>query len=174
MPGRYPNPRQQQTGLVYCDWVSGAIFMIDRPHFEQLGGWCEDYWLYSEDSDLCYLAQLRGWRVACTSEVTFLHHHGGASRQNRQITVITKTEAIISKHLFNHRHRKGFQRVINHCLIVLANVPELCFWALLDVLTFRRFKVLSIRTSMLRKLMVHYGKVFRSGDWRSSRIQDVP
>ena len=170
MPERYPNPRGPQKGLIYCDWVSGAIMLIDRQHFDELGGWCEDYWLYSEDCDLCYLAREKGFGVACTPEVTFLHHHGGASRQNRDITVLTKTEAIISKHVFNHRHRKGLQRLTNHCLILLANLPELFFWTVLDALTFRRFNVLSIRRSMLRQLLAHYARVLRTRDWRSSRI----
>ncbi len=170
MPERYPNPRDPQKGLIYCDWVSGAIMLIDRQHFDALGGWCEDYWLYSEDCDLCYLAREKVFGVACTPEVTFLHHHGGASRQNRDTTVLTKTEAIISKHVFNHRHRKGLQRLANHCLILLANLPELFFWTALDALTFRRFKVLSIRRSMLRQLLAHYARVLRTRDWRSSRI----
>jgi GT2 family glycosyltransferase len=171
MPGRFPDPRATLQGLVYCDWVSGAVFMIDGDHFNELGGWCEDYWLYSEDCDLCFLAGQKGYRVACTPEVTFLHHHGGASRQTREITALTKTEAIISKHVFNHRHRRGWRKVLNHSLIMLANIPELAFWSLLDNLTFRRFRVLTVRRNMFIQLLSHYGKVRRSGSWCSARTE---
>jgi GT2 family glycosyltransferase len=171
LPRRFPNPRERQTELVYCDWVSGAVLLIARPDFDELGRWCEDYWLYSEDCDLCYLASTKGWKVACTPEVTFLHHHGGASRQNQEITVLTKTEAIISKHVFNQRHRHGVMRLTNHALIILATLPELFFWALLDLLTFRQFKVLSIRRKMLVQLVSHYKSVFRTRDWRSRRTR---
>lgn len=173
MPSRYPNPRDKHSELIICDWVSGAVFLIDRQNFEELGGWCEDYWLYSEDSDLCYLARQKGMQVACTSEVTFLHHHGGASRQNREITVLTKTEAIISKHVFNSRHRRGLLRVCNHLLIFLTNVPELLFWTLLDAVTLRRFKALSIRRSMLKQLLAHYFKALKTGDWRSRFVSNT-
>jgi GT2 family glycosyltransferase len=171
MPSRFPNPRTPHSKLMYCDWVSGAVFLISRQDFQTLGGWCEDYWLYSEDCDLCYLAAEKGMKVACTSEVTFLHHHGGASRQTKNITVLTKAEAIISKHVFNNRHRRGFLRAANHALIILANVPELIFWTILDALTLRNFKALSIRRGMLAQILEHYGRVIRTGDWRSKRVQ---
>jgi len=173
MPGRYPNPRDVQTGMVYCDWVSGAVLLIEREHFEELGAWSEDYWLYSEDCDLCYQAQRQDLLVACTPEVTFLHHHGGASRQNKEITALAKTEAIISKHVFNHRNRRGLLRFSNHALIILANVPELCFWTLLDLLTLHRLKALSIRRTMLGLLFSHYARVLRTRDWRSPRIASL-
>lgn len=171
LPGRYPDPRKSLKELVYCDWVSGAVFLMDRNRFDELGGWCEDYWLYSEDCDLCFVAKQKGYLVACTPEVTLLHHHGGASRQNRDITALAKTEAIISKHVFNSRHRKGWQKLCNHSLIAIANVLELSFWSILDTLTFRRFRVLSIRRKMLSQLLSHYGKVLRSGNWRSRRTE---
>ena len=174
MPSRYPNPREKHGELMDCDWVSGAVFLLDRKDFDALGGWCEDYWLYSEDCDLCYLAHQSGMQVACTPDVTFLHHHGGASRQNRQITVLTKTEAIISKHVFNNRHRKGLLRFSNHLLIFLANVPELVFWTLLDALSLRRFKALSIRRSMLKQLLAYYYKVLKTRDWRSRQACESP
>lgn len=107
LPARYPNPRAEQQDLLYCDWVSGAVFLVSRKDFDRLGGWCEEYWMYSEDCDLCFQAGCQGLRVACTAGVTFMHLHGGASRQNFDITVRTKTEAIISRHLFNHRNRSG-------------------------------------------------------------------
>ena len=170
MPEKFPNPREWQKELVYCDWVSGSILLIDRQDFDALGGWCEDYWMYAEDCDLCYLAHARGLRVACTPDVTFVHLHGGASRQNRDMTVLTKSEAIISKHVFNNRHRSGIQRVLNHMFIALSAVPELFLWSVLNLLTLRRINTLTIRSSMLHRIVSHYLHVLRSGDWRSRQV----
>ena len=172
MPARYPNPRAEQQGLSYCDWVSGAVLLLDRADFDDLGGWCEDYWMYSEDCDLCYQAGRNAKSVACTADVTFVHLHGGASRQTPEITVNTKTEAIISRHLFNQRNRSGMHRAANHLFIMLAAVPELIIWSVIDLLTFRRIEVLSIRSSMLRQMLSHYRRVVGTGDWRSSKISE--
>lgn len=169
-PSRYPNPRGEWCESVYCDWVSGSVLLIDRADFDALGGWCEDYWMYSEDCDLCFRAGRAGMRAACTPEVTFRHLHGGASRQNRAVTVLTKSEAIISRHLFNQRNRSGARRAFNHLFILLAAVPELMLWSALDWLTLRRFEALSIRSSMLARIVAHYRKVLRTGDWRSAQM----
>jgi GT2 family glycosyltransferase len=171
MPARYPDPRIPLQSLVYCDWVSGAVFLMDRSRFDELGGWCEDYWMYSEDCDMCFVARQKGYLVACTPAVTLIHHHGGASRQNVDITALTKTEAIISKHVFNSRHRVGWQKYCNHFLIAFTNVLELVFWSLLDTLTLLRFRVLSIRRKMLVQLFSHYRMVLRTGNWRSMRAE---
>ncbi len=170
VPAYYPDPRAGQKDLVYCDWVSGSILLIKREDFDDLGGWCEDYWMYAEDCDLCYLAHARGLRVACTPDVRFVHLHGGASRQNREITVLTKCEAIISKHVFNHRHRTGIQRALNHLFISLSAVPELMLWSVLNLLTLHRINALTIRSSMLLRILGHYLHVFHRGDWRSRQI----
>ena len=55
-PGRFPNPRREYAGLIDVDWVGGSILLVSREHFDHLGGWCEDYWMYVEDCDLCYVA----------------------------------------------------------------------------------------------------------------------
>jgi GT2 family glycosyltransferase len=170
MPSRYPNPRIEQHKLTYCDWVTGAVLLIDRDDFVKLGGWCEDYWLYSEDCDLCFQASRNDMRSACTPDVSFVHLHGGASRQSRGVTVKTKAETIISRHFFNHRNYRGFHRLLNHCFILLAALPELMIWSLVDLLTLRRIDVLSIRSEMLKYLLGYYSNVMRSGDWRSPQL----
>lgn len=171
LPAKFPNPRTAQDGLVYCDWVTGSVFLISRQHFDALGRWCEDYWMYSEDCDLCFLAHQQGLRVACTSHAQFVHLHGGASRQNRGITVLTKTEAIISKHVFNSRHRRGLHGITNHLLIVLTSVPELIFWTLIDLLTLRRVPALSVRSSMLKRISAYYAGALGKRSWRSPQLE---
>lgn len=172
-PSRYPNPRQEHNGLMTCDWVSGAVLLVGRDDFQKLGQWCEDYWMYAEDCDLCFQAGRLGMQVACTADVTFVHLHGGASRQNRAVTVKTKSEAIVSRHFFNHRNRKGLHRLFNHFLIFLAAVPELLIWSAIDLLTFRQIGVLSIRSGMLKYVLGYYARVMRSGDWRSPQLQSI-
>jgi GT2 family glycosyltransferase len=171
MPASYPDPRTERRELFFCDWVSGAVFLISRKDFDRLGRWCEAYWMYSEDCDLCFQAGRQGMRVAFTSGATFVHLHGGASRQNFEITVRTKTEAIISRHLFNHRNRRGLLRATNHLVIMLAAVPELIVWAAIDLLTLGNFRALRVRRGMLLQVLAHYYRVMRTGDWRSAQME---
>jgi hypothetical protein len=102
--------------------------------------------------------------------VQFVHLHGGASRQNRDITVLTKTEAIVSKHVFNSRHRHGLHRLTNHFLIMLTSIPELLLWSLIDLLTFRQVPALSVRSSMLRRITAYYARALGNKSWRSAQL----
>jgi GT2 family glycosyltransferase len=44
-------------------WSIGASIVLHRDTFEKLGGWSEDYFMYSEDLDLFYTAHSMGIRV---------------------------------------------------------------------------------------------------------------
>jgi len=59
-------------------WVSGSCFLARRQAMEELGGFDEAYFMYLEDTDLCWRAHNAGWGVgfAGTAEVT---HVQGAS-----------------------------------------------------------------------------------------------
>lgn len=169
-PGRYPDPRRPFTGLLECDWVSGSVFMIGRDAFEQLGGWREDYWMYVEDCDFCLRAHRAGMKVAVDGDVRMMHAHGGASRQSFEISVLTRTEAAISKHLFVQLNYQGLNRAVNHLCVFLAVVPKLLLFTALDWLSLRQTVTLRTRSGVLAGLLAHYGRVMRTRDWRSARV----
>lgn len=165
-----PHPRKLFTGLVECDWVSGSVLMIDRETFKALGGWSEQYFMYAEDYDLCYRASLRNLRVACTGDIRMLHAHGGSSRQSPEVSVQTRTEAIISKHVFNQLHFRGMKRQLYHLSIMMTSLPDLLLLSLFDMLTLRRVASLRIRSGILLDLSGHYLNVIRGGQWFSRRL----
>lgn len=58
------------------DWVCGACLAIERALFEELGGFDERIFLYSEDVDLCLRAKTRGARVVYVPGVRVRHIQG--------------------------------------------------------------------------------------------------
>jgi len=58
------------------DWVSGAALFVRREVYDSLGGFDEDYFMYSEDVDWCYRIHRAGWRVAYVPEAALIHHIG--------------------------------------------------------------------------------------------------
>ncbi|HKJ18611.1 MAG TPA: glycosyltransferase family 2 protein [Xanthomonadales bacterium] len=171
-PKRYPDPRQPLSGLIDCDWVSGSVFMIGRVAFDELGGWREDYWMYVEDCDFCLRAARRTMRVGCDGDVWMTHYHGGASRQTYAISVLTRTESIVSKHLYVQLNYTSLNRVFNHLCVFLAMVPKLLIYSILDLLTLRRIRLLKTRSDVFIGLMRHYGYVLKTGSWRSRQFRD--
>lgn len=168
-PSTFPDPRADYESLVYCDWVTGSVLLIDRSDFDAIGGWSEDYWMYAEDADLCRKAHDNGMRVAYTPEVEVVHAHGGSSRLNVDVKSMTKLEVIISKHVYTQRHIRGAERWLTHLLIMLLRLPVLLLAAILDVFTLWRVPALRVRSKMLSGLVPYYLGVLRSGSWLSPR-----
>lgn len=169
LPSRFPDPRADHKALVYCDWVTGSVLLIGRNDFEAIGGWCEDYWMYVEDADLCRNAQALGLTVAYAPEVEVVHAHGGSSRINVDVKSMTKLEVIISKHVYTSRHTVGVERLLTHSLIILLRVPMLMVASLLDWLTLRRIPALRVRSGILAGLLQYYYRALDTGSWLSPR-----
>ena len=168
-PSKYPDPRADYDTLTYCDWVSGSVLLISKADFSDLGGWSEDYWMYSEDADLCRRAHDRGLRVAFTPSSTVVHIHGGSSRRNIQTAAMTKLEVIISKHVYTWKHTNVPIRWLHHILIVLLKLPPATLSAALNLLTLGRLNVLRVRSKIFTGLVRYYTAVLFTGDWRSPR-----
>lgn len=66
--------------VVSAEAVSGALMLLPRKVFEQLGGFDEAYFLHCEDLDLCRRARDAGHAVLLAGDVRVLHGKGGSSR----------------------------------------------------------------------------------------------
>jgi len=62
------------------DAVSGALVLMPRALFQQIGGFDEGYRLHAEDLDLCRRARQAGATVAVANDVPVLHLRGISSR----------------------------------------------------------------------------------------------
>lgn len=63
------------------DWLNGACLLVRREVIEQVGGFDEGYFLYSEELDLCRRARDAGWRVVYVPQAVVIHHEGRSSEQ---------------------------------------------------------------------------------------------
>jgi hypothetical protein len=113
-----------ESGLtvLFPDWVSGSVVMMSREQYEALDGWCEDFWMYYEDADLCKRAWEAGGQVALIQNLKVTHNHGGASRINLDVKALTKSEVVISRHVYIRNHSKGLKRLLMQSYLVLNNL----------------------------------------------------
>lgn len=82
------------------DWALGAVLLIDRSCYDEVGGWDDSYFLYSEETDYCMRIRGLGWKVAYTPEATALHDEGGSGR-----SAYTHTMQVLNKvRLFSRHH----------------------------------------------------------------------
>lgn len=65
------------------DWVSGACLLTRRELLERVGGFDEEFFLYSEDVDLCARLRAQGARILFTPAIEIIHHRGRSVETDR-------------------------------------------------------------------------------------------
>lgn len=171
-PAAHPSGRLAEGSSpvpVALDWVSGSALLISRTDLERLGGWNESFWLYYEDVDLCLRASRLGMRAACTTAVSVGHDHGGASRRDEETSILTRTEVIISRHVYVQNNFTGPYRIIFHATLIIRETAGLALLAALNLLTLSQLTALRVRSGVLAGLLAHWVSALRRGSWQSPR-----
>jgi N-acetylglucosaminyl-diphospho-decaprenol L-rhamnosyltransferase len=63
------------------DWLVGAALFVRRDALEQVGGFDEGYFMYSEELDWCRRASAAGWQVVYVPAAKVIHYEGRSSEQ---------------------------------------------------------------------------------------------
>lgn len=82
---RYAPKKEQRVGF-----VSGGFLFIRKSLFEQINGFDENYFMYIEDSELCYQVKKRGYKTVFTNKATIQHVGQGSSNRTFAIVNIYK------------------------------------------------------------------------------------
>jgi len=143
--------------VFFTGWVSGAFLLIRKKDFTRVGGWDEDYWMYAEDMDFCKRALDYNLRSCVIHDLHYHHTHGGSSRKNEKIKLITKAELTSSKHIFIEKHLQGIEKRTSHVLLIFTSFIEL---ALL-------FPFSGFHRSLLFKLIKYWRKSISAKTWKS-------
>ncbi|MGI5836288.1 MAG: glycosyltransferase family 2 protein [Chloroflexota bacterium] len=61
--------------------AQGACLILRREALEQVGLLDEEYFIYSEEVDLCYRLRRQGWKVYWVPQAEVVHHGGQSTRQ---------------------------------------------------------------------------------------------
>jgi GT2 family glycosyltransferase len=152
------------------DWVSGSVILIRNDLFQAVGQWSQDdFWMYSEDPDLCKKVRQQGKDIALLRHVEVQHAHGGSSRRNPKTTAITKSEVVTSHHVFIQKYAKGLNRVALH-LFTFSHT--LLAWSLRTVISVLVFWTPFFRSNILilRAILTYYITALLRGSWKSKRL----
>jgi GT2 family glycosyltransferase len=154
--------------IVFPEWLSGSVIFIRQNSFEQLAGWCEKFWMYSEDVDLCKRATAMGGKMVLLQNVTITHSHGGSSRVNPQTTALTKTEVYISRHTYISIHETGISRCLMQTFFTFKSFFKMTLIALLSLLLLNHSKA-KVNRLIFYKLCCYYLSAAKRGSWISPR-----
>ena len=100
------------------DWVKGSLLMMRRDVFEELKGFDERIFMYTEDMELCYRASLAGHAVYFYPDVQVLHKDQGSTNKTFAIVNIYKNLLFFYK---KHRSKAEYQ-MMRAMLVTKAKV----------------------------------------------------
>lgn len=117
---------------VEVEAVSGACMLIWSEIFRRVGGLAPDFFMYSEDKDLCAKVRRLGFKVYHVPAAKVIHHGGGSSRS--QANAFSVVMMRVAKETYMRLNRgkgsallyrvfQGFSAVVRLCLLV----PGICF-----------------------------------------------
>lgn len=113
---------EEGSAPVQVDVVSGASLMIKRSTFEAIGLFNTDYFMYSEDVDLCFTARQAGWKTYYVP-MSVIIHHGGTSSSRAEISSFSSVMMLESCWRFFRRTRSSWYcRVYRLALFVAGSV----------------------------------------------------
>jgi N-acetylglucosaminyl-diphospho-decaprenol L-rhamnosyltransferase len=91
-PGRYDRETR-------CDWTSGSFMLARAEALRACGGFDERFFLFSEETDLCWRLKAAGWDVAHLSQVTIRHYES-----ERSATPRMEAQAAYARLQFARKH----------------------------------------------------------------------
>jgi N-acetylglucosaminyl-diphospho-decaprenol L-rhamnosyltransferase len=82
-----------------CDWTSGSFMLVRRTALEDVGAFDERFFLYSEETDLCWRLKRGGWQVVHLPQMTICHFE-----DDRRGSAALEAQAAYSRMQFARKH----------------------------------------------------------------------
>jgi N-acetylglucosaminyl-diphospho-decaprenol L-rhamnosyltransferase len=147
-----PVPSADPGKVQVVDWVVGAALLVRREALEQVGGFDEGYFMYSEELDWCRRAKTAGWQAAYFSGAQVVHHEGKSSEQG-----------IAARHIRFQTSKVRYFRKVHG--VLTAWVLQMSILAMFSIewgLEAVKW-LLGSRRDLRRERMAAYGQLLKSG-----------
>jgi N-acetylglucosaminyl-diphospho-decaprenol L-rhamnosyltransferase len=114
--GYYPMDSWDQSLPRRVDVILGACLFLRRKTLDQVGMMDEEYFIYSEEVDLCYRIAIAGWELYWVPQGEVIHLGGQSTRQVSEAMFLRLYQA----KLIYFRKRHGRKQAILYKLIIMA------------------------------------------------------
>lgn len=94
---------------VQVEAVSGACMLVQRQVFETIKMFSEDYFMYSEDLDLCCQAIRAGLKNYHIGQASLIHYGGTSSGAEWQTSMKTKAELLFCERNYGRLYASAFR-----------------------------------------------------------------
>lgn len=116
-PASYANAREVAM-------VKGAFLLLRRKALDKVGTLDERFFMYAEETDLCFRLRGAGWKIYFYPDAEVIHHGGGSIQSFEQKMKIQR-QRTVSRLLFIKKHHKRMYYILYRYLGVLYNASKL-------------------------------------------------
>lgn len=89
------------VGEIEC--LVGAYIMMPKKVYDEIGGFCEDYFMYGEDIELCRNVMEKGYKIYYLGSQSIVHYKKASSRNSRR----AKKAFYDSMEIYFNRHNEN-------------------------------------------------------------------
>ena len=107
------------------NWVSGAAIMLQKNVIDDIGLLDEGYFLYSEETDLCWRMWKHGWQVWYLPDIHITHLGGASSKKS---PVVNYSRLYLSKLRFFSKNYGNYYREFFRVILVIITIFRLFIW----------------------------------------------
>lgn len=112
------------------DWIDGACLMLRRAALDDAGLFDEQFFMYSEDEDLCLRLRKRRWTVCYSAAAVAFHKGGGSSAENPEELL---RHFYKSQMLFLYKHHSQFSvHLYQAAMLTVLSIKRLLRWVAAD------------------------------------------
>ena len=146
-------------------WVMGAALTIRREAFEAVGGFDESFFMYCEETDLCYRLKSVDWQVHFVPTATVMHVGQASTNQYRTEMAV---QHIASRLLFYRKHYSRLRFTLLNLMIRGTVLARLLF----DIYR-RRVNGDSSQSTRMASDIAAWRRVLLS-QWKPKAVRHLP
>ena len=141
--------------------ITGCCLMIRREVYEQTGGFDDDFFMYAEETDLCWRIRKTGGRLVFCPEAQIIHLVGESAKKATSNRLFHINRALLK--LFRKHYGKGYMLLANFlmCVFYAVRVPLMRV-----ALLFRGSDELREKTKAYWQTLKEHVRLFRPKNWR--------
>lgn len=103
-------------------WILGAALAIRREAFDAVNGFDPSFFMYFEETDLCYRMWHHGWQIHYTPVIS-ITHLGGASTQQRRTEMVFQFYSSLA-----HFYRQHYAPAHTAAMIAIIRAGAMARW----------------------------------------------
>jgi N-acetylglucosaminyl-diphospho-decaprenol L-rhamnosyltransferase len=105
------------------DWLGSAFILLRRKAIEAIGLVDENFFIYSDETDLAYRLWSAGWKIYYLPDVRTIHFGGKSLKP-----WVSRKLLYRGRLLFFHKHHSLLEEIILRILFLTASSIKIIFW----------------------------------------------